>query len=126
MTNSNPSKRRPSPLSIRLSAVERQTLEARAGNMALSAYVKAILFSDGARKIRRSPQPQLDLKVLAGVLGVLGRSNLSRSLNALERETRSGNLIIEGEIANRLVSACDDIRQIRVLVLRALGKDAQL
>lgn len=125
MTSSSSSKRRPSPLSIRLSAKERQTLESRAGNMALSAYVKAVLFSDGARQIRRSPQPQLDLKVLAGVLGVLGRSNLAGSINTLAREARSGNLIIEGEIANRLVSACDDIRQIRMLVLRALGKDAQ-
>ncbi|MCB1479910.1 MAG: hypothetical protein KDJ62_13780 [Rhodobiaceae bacterium] len=118
-------KKRPSPLSIRLSDEERRALETRAGRMALSAYVKAVLFSGEADKPRRSPQPQIDQKLLAGVLGVLGRTNLAASLSTLAREARSGNLIIEDQIADRLNAACDDIRQVRVLVMRALGKGAQ-
>lgn len=119
-------KKRPSPLSIRLSDEERRALETRAGRMALSAYVKAVLFGEGTDKPRRSPQPQMDQKLLAGVLGVIGRTNLAASLSTLAHEARSGNLIVEDQIADRLNAACDDIHQVRVLVMRALGKGAQL
>jgi hypothetical protein len=107
--------KRPSPLSIRLSAEERNELEALAGGEPLSTYVKRRLFDhDGQRK---SANPAL----LAQLLATLGRSHVAGNLERLTRDAEFGILVADKETVRTLRDACDDIRLMHNALMRGLG-----
>ncbi|MCG8441139.1 MAG: MobC family plasmid mobilization relaxosome protein [Caulobacterales bacterium] len=115
-------RKRPSPFSLRLSSEERARLERDAAHMPLGAYVKARLFGrPPSWRTRRSVATVAHAKSLAQVLGLLGQSRLASNLNQLAKAANMGTLPLTAETERRLQDACDDVRAIKGLLMRALG-----
>ncbi|MEP5730122.1 MAG: hypothetical protein ABJL67_12220 [Sulfitobacter sp.] len=126
MTNSpkKPFSRR-SPVSVRLTEEERLRLEAEAGGLPLSRYIRIKLFHsdtpatptlDGTRLSPHSRQ-----KLLAQILASLGRSGIAASLAELTELARLGLLPDDGELPKLLTSAREEFAGLRIDLLRALG-----
>lgn len=115
---------RPAPFSLRLTADERATLKRRAGTMPLASYIKSRLF-DGdltmasARSRLRSPVK--DQKALAEVLACLGATRIANNLNQLAKAANSGSLYFDRETKTEIAVACNDVRAMRQLLMKALG-----
>lgn len=110
------------PFPIRLAESERRELERRAGEMALGAYIKATLFSDGDKRRHRGARaPIKDHQKLAEVLAALGASRIGESLRRLADAAESGTLTLDDDAPAAIKRACEDIVVIRLLLMRALG-----
>ncbi len=120
-----PKKKRPSPLSLRLSDEERAQLHLDAGSLAVGAYIRKKLFGDNARlrksKRRNHRRPSIDHEQIAKLLGMLGQSELGPSLIAIAMAAETGSLPVTPELTDELYQACDDVRQMRSTLIRALG-----
>ncbi len=120
-----PNKKRPSPLSLRLSDEERAQLLQDAGSLAINAYIRKKLFGDDAklprlnRRVNR--RPSMDHKQIAKLLGMLGQSELGPSLIAIAMAAETGSLPVSPELTNELYQACDDVRVMRSTLISALG-----
>ncbi|HWA20531.1 MAG TPA: hypothetical protein VG757_16215 [Devosia sp.] len=110
--------KRAAPLSIRLNEIERAALTRRAGGTGLSTFAKSILFGEG-RGGRATASA--DRALLAKVLGQLGASGLGPNLDRLAEAADSGSLFVDELTAMQLRYACEDIRQMRQLLMAALG-----
>lgn len=112
----------PKPLSIRLSVAERAELDRRAGDMPVSAYVKARLFGEAYRPASRARRRMsADRVLLAQILGQLGGSGLSASLREMARAAETGSLHVDDLTASYLRDACNDVRNMHLRLLVALG-----
>lgn len=109
------------PFAIRLSDEERRELERRAGELALGAYIKAVLFADEGKRRRGGRKPVKDHTALAQVLACLGSSRLPESLDRLSRAAESGVLEWDVDAPLAIKRACEDIAVMRLLLMRALG-----
>lgn len=113
---------RPAPFSLRLSPPERERLAAEAGGVPLGAYIKSKVLGEAApMRVRRSGLPVEDRKSLAQALALLGRSRLSSNLNQLAHLANIGALPVTPELESELAAALADIREIRRLLMEALG-----
>jgi len=110
------------PVSLRLSKIERAALERRAGGVGLSTYVKSVLFEGSEPKSRSRRRVSADRILLAQILGQLGASGLGHSLARLAEAAASGSLHVDDLTTRRLHDACDDLRGVHWLLLKALGK----
>lgn len=118
-------RRRPAPLSIRLSEAERKALETRAGGLPLSTYVKQTIFALGAPAKRRIPRAaSVDRELAAQLLATLGASRLASNLAQIAKHANQGSLHFDDLTKADLRGACGDIRDMRGRLMRALGKDA--
>ena len=123
MSNSLVKKRLP-PLSIRLSAGEREALTARAGDLPLSTYVKRILLADDAPVFRKSPRPApVDRELLGRVLAKLGASRIGSNLAQIAKHANLGTLPVDETLQADLQAACAHVTEIRSLLMQALGKE---
>ncbi|MGB1026592.1 MAG: hypothetical protein ACPGYL_08560 [Rhodospirillaceae bacterium] len=125
---SNPTK----PFSIRLTAAERDAVQERAGSKPLGEYIRACLFPDAprtalkskSRPFRAARSSQLtrieDSKALAAGLARLGQSGIAASLQSLANAARLGALPVDGKTESALSKACQDITEIKRLLLTAL------
>lgn len=113
---------RPSPLSIRLSAIERADLAARAGTRPISSYAKGLIFPDGGTRRSAGRRVPADQAALAQLLGLLGASGIAASLGRLAEAAETGSLFIDELTTEHLRYACDDVRAMHLLLLGALGK----
>lgn len=125
-TPSNPSKNNTiaTPFSLRLTFEERAALEQSAGSRPLGAYIRSKLFADKEaprRRRSRSRKPLKDEKALAELLGKLGESRLASNVNQLAKSANSGSLPVTPDTEKALQSACDDLRVMRMLLMKALG-----
>ena len=114
--------RRVAPFSLRLTFEERVRLERQAGSMPLSAYIKSVIFADNAphyRKRRRAAGA--DEKLLAEALAALGASRIANNLNQLAKAANSGTLYFDQDTKADIKRACEDVRAMRMLMMRALG-----
>jgi len=123
--NPNKNSTLPTPFSLRLTFDERAALEQSAGSRPLGAYIRSKLFS-GAEKPRkartRTRKPLKDEKALSELLGKLGESRrLASNLNQLAKATNSGSLPVTPDTEKALQAACNDVRVMRILLMRALG-----
>lgn len=110
------------PLSVRFTEAERKELECKAGDLTLSAYVRARCIGDEAAAHRtRGKRPIKDFEALGRVLGALGRSQLSNNLNQLARAANSGTLGLPQETQASIEDASEDIAFIRAALIEALG-----
>ena len=110
------------PFSLRLTPLERQKLEAMAGNVPLGAYIRTVLFGDDVEpRQARGIKPVEDHRALATVLGQLGKSRLANNVNQLARAVNTGSLPVTPETEADLQEACADIRRIRIDLMKALG-----
>jgi hypothetical protein len=117
-----PSSKRPAPFSIRLSADERRRLTDDAGSYPLGAYIRDRLLSDGKpARVRRSGASLEDREAFAQALALLGASRLSSNVNQLARLANSGSLPLSPETFAELSAAVADIREIRRLLIEAVG-----
>ena len=115
-------RKRPAPLSLRLSHEERERLQDQAGGMALGAYIKSVVFDDQAPKYRRRrAAPAADQRLLAEVLARLGGSRTANNLNQIAKHLNQGTLIIDDEVAADLSRAVAEVAWIRVTLMQALG-----
>lgn len=126
MTASHPSSvDRPahsSPVSIRLTDEERGLLKRKAGSKPLATYAREQLV--GEVQARRKPvrkTPEIDKVLLAQILGVLGKSELAQTLCLLAVAAESGSAILDDETDAQVKEACADIRDIRLILIKALG-----
>ena len=116
----NPKTNKATPLSVRLTQTERDTLLARAGGETLSNYVKQILF-DGPPSAYRG-LPMADRALLSHLLATLGGSNLAPNLDRLADDAEMGILIEDKETTRLLRQACDDVRLMHNALMRGLGR----
>ena len=115
-------RKRPAPLSVRLSAEERARLERDAGAMALGAYVRLRLFGEDVKPRRgRRHAPVKDHEALGRVLAALGRSGLHAGLNRLSRQLDGPSVTVKPETQAALRGACADIAAMRRALMAALG-----
>ncbi|WP_223479031.1 hypothetical protein [Oricola indica] len=118
-------KKRPAPFSIRLSDEERARLAVEAAGAPLGAYIKAKALGSAPLRMRRSGLSVQDRKALAQALALLGRSRLSNNLNQLAYLGNIGSLPMTPETEAELQTALHDVRDIRRLLIRALGLKAE-
>ena len=124
---SNP-KRRPAPFSIRLSESERARLVVEAAGAPLGSFIKSKVLGTPLPtvRVRRTGLAVEDRKALAQVLALLGRSRLANNLNQLAYLANVGALPFTPEIEAELAVAVSEIRNMRRLLLVALGMKAEV
>lgn len=116
------SRKRTPPFSLRLSEAERTRLEREAGSLPLGAYLKAKVFGDCPPiRSRRTGLPVEDKKALAQALALLGQSRMASNLNQLAKAVNMGALPLSPHAEEELRECCTAIREIRALLMRALG-----
>jgi len=113
---------RSSPLSLRLSAVERERIERAAGTVPVSTYIKSRLFGAGASAHRANARnPKAEHRTLAQLLARLGASQAATALRELADAARSGSLALDTETKASLDRACADVSAMRDMLMVALG-----
>ena len=118
-------KRRPSPLSIRLSEEERATLEHAASGQSLNSYVRGRLFNDKSSIRKRGNAPVKDYEALARALSLLGRSDIQTRLAALLLALEQQNLVASEQTKRDIQQACTDVKEVRAALVSALGLKAK-
>lgn len=119
-------KRRPAPFSLRLTEAERARLVEEAKGAPLGSYIKAkLLGSSLPVRTRRSGLAVEDRQALAQALAALGASRLSSNLNQLAHLANVGALPVTPETEAELSEALAIVRDIRRLLLTALGLKAE-
>ena len=117
-----PKKRYPAPISVRFTDAERASLEEKAGDLTLSAYVRLCVLGEDAPKHRtRSKKTVQDHEALGQLLGSLGRSNVPNNLNQLTKAVNKGDLPLPDDIAADLKQAAFEIAYMRHMLMTALG-----
>ncbi len=116
-----PPKTYPAPFSLRLSEEERAALERLAGGQPWGRYIKEVVFSELRRPIRTTGHVIQDRKLFAKLLGLLGKSRLSQNVNQLAKASNSGSLPVTPETEQALKDAAEAIRQIRKILIEAMG-----
>jgi hypothetical protein len=112
------------PVSVRMSPQRRQQLEKRAAGMSLSGYINLRLFgpeADSEARRTRGNFPVKDHRTLAGILALLGQSEIAASLRELAALARNGCLLVTPDTETTIQEACRDIAAIKAMTIRALG-----
>ncbi|MBL27283.1 MAG: hypothetical protein CMM50_07020 [Rhodospirillaceae bacterium] len=111
-----------SPFSLRLSEAERARLEQAAAGLPLGTYIRSRIFDSKTNPHRtRGKAPVQDHKALAQLLGMLGSSRLSDSMNELAGAARVGALPLDPDTVASLQNACADVARMKRLLMDALG-----
>lgn len=118
-----PSKPRPSPISLRITPEEREQLQELADGMTLSAYIRACVFSEEAKRRKKRPVSTIeDKQAAAEALALLGQSRIASNLNQLAYHANIGALIVGEVEKSKIAEANEHLAAIRVLLMQALGK----
>ena len=119
-------RKRLAPFSIRLSEEDRARLSYEAAGAPLGAYIKAKVLADAAPlRARRTGHSIEDRKALARIIAILGRSDLFAMLNAMAEAAACGSLLITPDTEAELAGALADVRDMRTLLIEALGLKAE-
>lgn len=113
--------KQPSPVSIRFSEDQISQLKIEANGQPLGVYVRGRLFDSGGSLRPHKVRPVKDPKALAQLLGKIGQSRLASNLNQMTRLAHSGALPVTSEICEELTRACQEISEMRALLVKALG-----
>ena len=112
-----------SPLTLRLTPEERARLEELAAGMTLSAYVRACVFGEEAKRRKRRPKDTVeDKKAIAEALALLGQSRIANNLNQLAYHANIGALEVTAKEHDQIEEAYAHVLAIRALLVTALGK----
>ena len=118
-------RKRPAPLSLRLTQEERHRLEAQAGSMPLGAYIKSVVFDDDAPKYRkRRTSPPAEQRLIAEVLARLGSTRTASNLNQIAKHLNQGTLVIDEQLAADLHRAVAEVAWMRATLVQALGLES--
>lgn len=107
-------------LTIRFTDAEYRALETCAGTTPVSRFVRETLLQSKASK-RRKAVAQVDKAGLAQAIGLLGKSDLHRSLSKLAQAAELGALPLDDQTQARLEEAFLNIKDMRKALLEALG-----
>ena len=124
-------RKRPPPVSVRLSEEEYARLQRDAGTLSMAAYIRLKVFEKEETAPRRKPytrkqpSPSSELKVLGHMLGGLGKSEIASNLDDLAKAARIGALPVSTETEREIQAACLAIQDIRLHLISALGIKAQ-
>jgi hypothetical protein len=107
-------------LSVPMSPEQVAQLSHRAGRKPLSAYAREQLFpaNDNAPKVQR-PRALLKANQSAKALALLGPT--STSLKVIAQAMASGLLPFAPDTEAAVLKACDDVAEIKALLMKALG-----
>lgn len=110
------------PFSLRLTSEERSQLEAQAGAMPLSSYIKSADFAAEAPKYRKRRKPPVaEQQLLAEVLARLGQTRHANNLNQIAKHLNQGTLVVDEELADDLKHAVAEVAWMRTALMQALG-----
>lgn len=121
----NPKKKRPAPISLRVTAKERDLLKELAGQRSVNAYIREKVFGDQASPRRSYRKPRPDEAALGKALALLGQSRLSSNLNQIAKAANLGTLPVTPDLTEELAAACADIRTMRDELIASLGIKSQ-
>ena len=118
------------PVSFRVTKEEKAWLKKDAGAMAVAHYIRKCLFGNyvsprAQRYLTKQKTPKIDAQELALLLGMFGQSELARSMLALSMAAQAGDLDVTPEVSGKLERACDDIHDIKTILITALGVKPQ-
>ncbi|MEP3296795.1 MAG: hypothetical protein ABJO27_10010 [Pseudoruegeria sp.] len=110
-----------SPVTLRLTAEERERLEELAVGMTLSAYIRACVFAEEEKRRKRRPKDAVaDKKALAECLALLGHSRMASNLNQLAYHANVGALFVDDEVKGQITESYEAIKEMRALLIEAL------
>lgn len=109
------------PFSIRLSDRQREKLEGIAKGKPLGVVMRSLVFEDDGSLRPQKVRPVNDPEALGRALGLLGQSRIANNLNQLAKAANSGALPVTPETCRELSEACEDVREMRALLMKALG-----
>jgi len=115
-----PTRSQDTRLTIRLTPEERAQLEAKAGDRALSAFMRDLALERAARRKTAQHQPGDVTTALAQVLALLGRSGAVAGISALGTAAQNGVLEHDESTLARLDTGLDDLATIKHLLMKAL------
>lgn len=111
-----------SPVTLRLTAAERERLEELAIGMTLSAYIRACVFAEEEKRRKRRPKDAVaDKKALAECLALLGQSRMASNLNQLAYHANVGALVVDDEVKAQINESYETIKEMRALLISALN-----
>lgn len=113
--------KRETPFSIRLTEAERARLASEAAGAPLGSYIKAKALGGPPLRSRRCRLTIQDRASLSQVLALLGRSHVASNLNQLARLAHIGALPLDSETVAGINEAILFVRELRGLLLTALG-----
>lgn len=105
---------------MRLSKEERERLDAEAGSLSVSSYIRHRLFEAPTPR-RAYRRPVQDDKALGQVLAALGQSRIGNNLNQLAKAVHSGSLPVTPETEAAILAACASVQQMSGQLVQALG-----
>ena len=113
-----------SPLTIRLTVLERAQLEELAAGMTLSTYGACLFEREEKRRKRRPLATVSDKQAIAEVLALLGQSRIANNLNQLAYQANVGELEMREAETQKIAEAYVYIGQMRQLLVWALRSGA--
>lgn len=113
--------KRPAPFSIRLSTDERDALKRKAGQRPLGSYIRNKLLGDDVTPRKATRTPTINYALLGQVLGMLGKSDQVRCLFMLLVAAEAGSIELADDENAALTQACDQVHEMRGLLVKALG-----
>ena len=114
-----PKRKRPSPLSVRLSDEEKAWLKAQAAGGSAHALARERILRD-FRPRKRRLQP-MDKAAIAQALAKLGQSHLASNINQIAKAANTGRLPASDDLCRELHEACADIQAMRLALTEALN-----
>ena len=115
----------PAPFSLRLSNQEREEIKNLADGLPMGQFIKDAILQNGMRPASsRRPRIQ-DQKLLAKLLGALGKSRIASNINQLAKAANSGSLPVNEEVLKSLKEATTAILWMRDTLIKAMGLKPQ-
>jgi hypothetical protein len=115
----------PAPFSVRLSEEEREELAKLAEGQPWGQYIKDVIFREKRKTRRRTARLIKDHKLLAKLLGLLGRSRIANNINQLAKAANSGSLPVTPDVHKALIEATRSVQQMRHMLIEAMGLRAE-
>lgn len=108
---------------FRVSEDDYARLLSAAGDMSVSAYIRARLFNEDMKAARKNNKmPQAEHKLLAELLSELGKSHLSQNINQIAKAVNCGMVLMPDEAITDINAARAEVRKLRTALLSAMGK----
>lgn len=111
-------------IQLRITEADHARLLDAAGDMTLSAYMRAVIFDKELRKVRVNRKPLKDEQALSQALNLLMRSQIAPNLNQIAKAVHCGMVLMPDEAIEALTCAQQELSTTRTLLLKSLGKKA--
>ncbi|MEM9097863.1 MAG: hypothetical protein AAGC79_05005 [Pseudomonadota bacterium] len=117
-----PKRKRPSPISVRVTDAERAELERRSAGTSLSSFMKECALRKSAMPRRtRGKFPVKDHQALARVLRALGSAPLANRFHRIPLAIEEGRVVVDDDMRKELRGAIEDVAAMRADLVKALG-----